>query len=69
MVMVLLLLVPFSADVEKRIVDASICSSKSSQLLNLPLLADAIGLTAIGAAGGRNGVGCGCLGGRSFGAG
>lgn len=38
MVMVLLLLVPFSVDVENRIVDASICSSKSSQLLNLLLL-------------------------------
>lgn len=57
MVMVLLLLVPFSADVEKRIVEASICSSKSSQLLNLLLLAEVIGFTAIGAAGGRNGVG------------
>lgn len=34
-VIVLLLLVPFSFDVEKRIVEASICSSKSSQLLNL----------------------------------
>lgn len=65
--MVLLLLVPFSADVENRIVDASICSSKSSQSLKLLVLAQVIGLPAIGTAGGRNGGFWGCLGGRSFG--
>lgn len=69
MVMVLLLLVPFSADVEKRIVEASICSSKSSQLLNWLLRTPiGLGLTAAGGAGARRGVGCGgCLGGSSLG--
>lgn len=64
MVMVLLLQVPFSADVEKRIVEASICSSMSSQSLNWlfrTLTGD--GLTAAGGAGGRSG---GCFGGKSF---
>lgn len=67
MVRVLLLLLPFSADVEKRIVEASICSSKSSQLLYWLLRAlTRGGLTAAGSAGGRS-AGCGgCLGGRSF---
>lgn len=42
-VIVLFLLAPFSDEVEKRIVDASICSSKSSQLLNPALLAEGRG--------------------------
>lgn len=71
-VIVLFLLAPFSDEVENRIVEASICSSKSSQLLNPALLAEGRGAgaglgcceaAAVGCCSGRGGFCICCTGG------